>query len=73
MPREPSAAEALYPHLKSQAAVRPEQQRTSSAGGIAQSVWPNLVKAPPPPRNQNREKLLVGLRTLSERLKGGGR
>jgi hypothetical protein len=68
MAGEPSAAEALWPHLPKQVPERPAQQRAS--GSLAETVWPELVQKPPPPRNPNREKLLRGLRTLSERLAG---
>jgi hypothetical protein len=44
--RPPSAAEALYGHLKS--AERPLQQ--SSSVSVAHAMFPNLVPKPPPAR-----------------------
>jgi hypothetical protein len=45
MAHEPSAAEALYGHLKS--AERPTQRPSSKS--VAEAMWPSLVKKPPPP------------------------
>jgi hypothetical protein len=48
MPREPSAAEALYGHLKSQLPERPTQRPSSVS--VADAMFPNLVPKPPPAR-----------------------
>jgi hypothetical protein len=48
MPREPSAADALYPHLRSQLPERPTQQRPSDIS-TAHAMFPKLVPKPKPP------------------------
>jgi hypothetical protein len=45
MPREPSAAEAIYGHLKS--AERPLQRPSSKS--VADAMYPTLVKPTPLP------------------------
>jgi hypothetical protein len=54
MPREPSAADALYPHLRSQLPERPAQQQKQPS--LAASMYPAL--APPPPIDPYRENYL---------------
>jgi hypothetical protein len=46
MPREPSAAEALYPHLRSQMPKRSPQRPTSNS--VSAALYPNLPQPPPP-------------------------
>jgi hypothetical protein len=41
--RNPSAAEALYPHLRSQVSEPRQQQRTSNS--VAAAMYPALVKS----------------------------
>jgi hypothetical protein len=62
----PSAAEALYGHLKSQVPERPAQR--PAGGSVADAMWPNLAPKPKPPPNPDRERLLRGLRELNARL-----
>jgi hypothetical protein len=43
MAREPSAAEALYPHLRAQVPERPPQQSSRS---LADTLHPSLAQTP---------------------------
>jgi hypothetical protein len=49
MPREPSAAEAIYGHLRSQLPERPTQR--SSSNSLAASMYPAHVKPRPIPED----------------------
>ena len=65
--REPSAAEALFPHLPRgtpDVVQRPERNES-----VAAAMWPSLVPKPPPPTNPYREILLRNLRELNARMR----
>jgi hypothetical protein len=63
--REPSAAEALYGHLKS--AERPAQQPCNKS--VADAMYPGLAPKPPPSwADQARDRLLANLRELNARI-----
>jgi hypothetical protein len=47
MPREPNAAQALYPHLPSKVPELPERRRPSS-NSVSAALYPNLPQPPPP-------------------------
>jgi hypothetical protein len=47
MPREPTAAAALYPHLPRATVSTPDAPRRN-VSALAASMYPNLVPKPPP-------------------------
>lgn len=59
MAQQPTAAGALYPHLKSGTPERRPERNTSSIG---EAMWPTLGPQPKPPTNPYRELLLRGLK-----------
>ena len=65
----PSAAEALYPHLRNDVGpARPPQQRTSL---LAQAMYPALTPQAKPRndwRERDRQSLLRGLRELNAKI-----
>jgi hypothetical protein len=67
--REPSAADALWPHL---AKALPEQQprNNNQRGSIAGDMWPSLV---PKPRDPRRDSLHRNLDALSAKLRSAKR
>ena len=64
--REPSAAQALYGHLKSGTPERRPERNQS----VGQTMWPSLgpKDQPKPPTNSSRESLLRGLRELNAKI-----
>jgi hypothetical protein len=65
--REPSAAAALFPHLKSGAPDVVERRREPSS--IADAMFSHLKPPPPKPPNPYRESLLRNLRELNASLR----
>ena len=68
--REPSAAEALFPHLP-RGTPDVVQQRTPN---VADAMWPSLsrsAKAAEAWREQRRQSLLRGLRELNAKMREG--
>jgi hypothetical protein len=69
---ERSAAEALFPHLKSQTPQeRAVRQPLRTSNPIAQAMWPSLAPPKPQPRNYYRESLLRNLREINARHRQG--
>jgi hypothetical protein len=64
MASEPSAAQALYGHLKS--TERPTQPRPNNS--LAEAMYSALVPKPPPPSSPDRDSLLRHLRQLNARI-----
>jgi hypothetical protein len=66
MAREPTAAQALFPHLRQGTPDPVEQQRPASS--LAQSMFSSLAPKPKPPPNYSRESLLRNLRELNAKI-----
>jgi hypothetical protein len=64
--REPSAAEALYGHLRAQVPELPAKQRPSSVS-VADAMWPSLTKPPPPDDSFLLHMKAMGLVRIDER------
>jgi hypothetical protein len=67
MTRPPSAAEALFPHLKSGTPAIVERRREPAS--VADALYSHLRPPQPAPRNWHRELLLRDLRELNARLR----
>jgi hypothetical protein len=61
--REPTASEALYPHLTKQS---DEVERPVHRNALAEALYP---RPKPAPTNYYRESLLRGLRELNAKVK----
>jgi hypothetical protein len=70
MPNEPTAAQALYPNLRSQIPETKQQSSVSIVGSsvsIAEAMYPK----PPPPHPFSSEALLRDLKELNRRMREG--
>lgn len=64
MAQQPTAAAAIFPHLK----IGTPERRPERNQSIAETMWPTLGPQPKPPTNPYRESLLRGLRELNARI-----